>query len=133
VKFDIPNRFDVYLHDTPERTAFNRPERALSHGCIRLQQPDKLLTYLFPAADLRPKMPGRGDTGPRETRSVPVPDPLPVFLLYWTAYGGADGRVHFRDDIYGHDTRITEALSRSDRSVDQAFLVSGCGWKPHAT
>ncbi|MDH3240984.1 MAG: L,D-transpeptidase family protein [Alphaproteobacteria bacterium] len=133
VKFDVPNRFDVYLHDTPERTLFKRPERALSHGCIRLERPEKLLAYLFPDAALRPRIAGIGEDGPRETKSVAVTNPLPVFILYWTAFAGRNGTVHFRNDVYGHDSRMIAALSRPGRGFQETFLATGCGWKPHAT
>jgi murein L,D-transpeptidase YcbB/YkuD len=133
IKFHLPNRFDVYLHDTPARAAFQRPERALSHGCVRLQKPDALLAYLFRSQDRRPQMSREDDDRPRRTRTVPVAKPLPIFFLYWTAFVAPDGGVHFRKDIYGHDARMTALLAHPDRRVESVLLAAGCSVKPPRT
>jgi murein L,D-transpeptidase YcbB/YkuD len=133
VKFHIPNRFDVYLHDTPQRSFFKRADRALSHGCIRLEQPDRLLAFLFPDEAMRPQLAGPDTPQPRTTQTVAVAEPLPVFLLYWTAFAGADGTMHFRDDIYGHDSEMIAALSRPGRDMQQASLATGCREKQNQT
>jgi murein L,D-transpeptidase YcbB/YkuD len=125
VKFDIPNRFDVYLHDTPVPDAFKRPERALSHGCVRLEKPEALLRYLFRSREVPPRLPAAGDAGPRNTLTVAVAVPVPVFLVYWTAFVAPDGKVAFRDDIYGYDARITARLTRRDR-VFAEVAARGC-------
>ena len=130
IKFDVPNRFDVYLHDTPGRTAFRKADRALSHGCVRLQKPDALLAYLFPSQKLKPRLAREDEGGPRVTRTVAVTPPLPVFLLYWTTFVTEDGIVQFRKDIYGHDARMTALLARPDRGIRSALLAGGCRVKP---
>jgi len=133
VKFHIPNRFDVYLHDTPQRALFKRADRALSHGCIRLEQPEKLLAYLFPDDSLRPELANAQTPLPWTPQPLAVAQPLPVFILYWTAFAGRDGTVHFRNDIYGHDSRMIAALLRPERGIQQAFLASGCREKQNET
>ncbi|MGA7802112.1 MAG: L,D-transpeptidase family protein [Gammaproteobacteria bacterium] len=109
VKFMFPNRFGVYLHDTPARELFGRSVRTFSSGCIRVQQPLKLAAYLlsdgertWTAQDVQDEI----DTG--ATRAVRLPEAVPVYLVYWTAWADADGTVHFRDDVYGRDRRMTE-------------------------
>jgi murein L,D-transpeptidase YcbB/YkuD len=106
----FPNRFNVYLHDTPSKDLFEKPTRTFSSGCIRIQRPDELAFYLM-----------RGIPGwDRETldrqlsknieQTIPLPFPTPVHLLYWTAFVSEDGEVQFRHDIYGRDKRLGKAL-----------------------
>ena len=112
VKFIFPNHFNVYLHDTPGDALFKKPVRALSHGCIRLEQPVALAEYVL--AD-------RGSwTGPRitkamhakEEQSVTLKEPLPVHIGYWTAWVEEDGRVTFTDDPYGLDRKHAAAREK---------------------
>jgi murein L,D-transpeptidase YcbB/YkuD len=110
IKFVIPDQFDVYLHDTPSARLFNSTERDLSHGCVRLEHPVELAAYLLKND---PKWSPETiqeaiDSG--ETQSVPLPAPLPVHILYWTAWVDEDGTVQFRKDIYGHDEELDRAL-----------------------
>ena len=129
IKFDIPNRFDVYLHDTPTRTLFARPRRAASHGCIRVERADELAAHVLADGTGR-WTPERleeaigGGASPR----IPVVPPLPVYILYWTAFVGPDGLAHFRDDVYGRDRRLGAALTaeRSAPGPDLARAIGGC-------
>lgn len=109
VKFEIPNPHGVGLHDTPERQLFDRAVCAFSHGCIRLQDPEELAKYLL--ADKGWSRERLRDTIEqwRETR-IAVGQPVALHVLYWTAWMNAEGRVHFRDDIYGYDDRMDQAL-----------------------
>ena len=112
VKFMFPNRFNVYLHDTPHRELFDRTVRTFSSGCIRLERPLELADYVLRGAD--GWSPGRirsaVDGGQRKV--VRLPEPLTVFLVYWTAWVEKEGMVHFRDDVYGRDKLLREALAR---------------------
>ena len=112
VKFMFPNAFNVYLHDTPGREVFARAERAFSSGCIRVEQPMELALYLI------------GDQGwtresiqrvvdQRVERTVNLPTPVPVHLLYWTAWADAEGAIHFRRDLYDRDPALAAALDRA--------------------
>lgn len=111
IKFDMPNKLDVYMHDTPSRKAFGRAARAQSHGCVRLEQPETLALRLL-ADD--PKW-TRGSIArvidALETTRVPLAKAVPVVFTYWTAFVDGDGRIQFRDDIYGRDRRLAEALA----------------------
>ena len=110
VKFMFPNPYNVYLHDTPSRYLFGRPERAFSSGCVRLERPLELADYLL--ADQpewtreRMQQTFRGNT----ERAVTLRRSIPVHLLYWTAFVDADGRVAFRRDIYDRDEPLMYAL-----------------------
>jgi murein L,D-transpeptidase YcbB/YkuD len=105
LKFLFTNNFRIYLHDTPAQQLFKQPERTFSHGCIRVEAPRRLAAFLLK---------GEGDSPWSETavRSVvatgithelKITEPVPVYLLYLTAWTGDDGAVHFRRDVYGED------------------------------
>lgn len=111
IKFMFPNAYDVYLHDTPSRGLFAHAERSFSSGCIRVEQALALADWLLqdnpqwtPAA-LRAAI----DSG--RTRTVNLRRPVPVYLLYWTAWADRDGRAHFRRDLYQRDAALAGALT----------------------
>jgi murein L,D-transpeptidase YcbB/YkuD len=123
VKLELPNRFNVYLHDTPGKAAFARSSRALSHGCIRVEQILPLAAYAL-AASPDAMIDIRAAIGQGQTRTLPLQRKLPVYILYWTAYAGADGRVRFAEDLYGRDRRMIAAMRR--QSVRIAAIEAGC-------
>ncbi len=105
VKFVFPNEYDVYLHDTPADALFKRTYRALSHGCVRVEQPRTLAEYLL--RDQSEWTPERITEAMNagEEKHVKLRRPIPVHLMYWTARVHEDGTVHFRPDVYGRDSR----------------------------
>ena len=105
VKFIMPNDYSVYLHDTPAGQLFGREERALSHGCIRLEKPADLAAYLL--SDQKDWNEGKIREAMESGKplTVDLEKPYPVYIVYRTAWVGDDDRVHFREDIYGHDQR----------------------------
>ncbi|MDT8386259.1 MAG: L,D-transpeptidase family protein [Thiogranum sp.] len=109
IKFMLPNRHSIYLHDTPARSLFERPERAFSSGCIRVENPLALARYVLGGGEetawILDAMLAYGDT-----RTVMLPEPIPVYLLYHTAWVSEDGKVHFRKDIYQRDRPLLAAL-----------------------
>jgi murein L,D-transpeptidase YcbB/YkuD len=109
VKFLLPNQYDVYLHDTPADSLFSRQGRALSHGCVRLDQPEALARYLLRDNpqwdDARIKNAMQQD----EEKHVALKAPLPVYIVYFTAWPRADGGVDTWPDVYGHDARQAAA------------------------
>ncbi len=112
VKFLFPNRFNIYMHDTPARGDFAREKRAFSHGCIRLAEPKSLADYLLrDDPEWTPARIEKAMFGGRET-TVKLEQPRPVFILYFTAWVDRDGILNFRDDVYGHDKRLAEELFR---------------------
>jgi murein L,D-transpeptidase YcbB/YkuD len=105
-KFDFENPYGVYLHDTPSLAAFDRYARQVSHGCVRLEHPDELAKALLSAdPEWSPEaLQAAVDTG--DTKRVRLPAPVPVYILYWTAFAGADGQMNFRSDPYGWDKQL---------------------------
>jgi murein L,D-transpeptidase YcbB/YkuD len=112
VKFMFPNRFAVYLHDTPSRSLFARRVRNFSSGCIRVERPLDL------AAQLLRDQPGwsfaeiKALVESGENKSVSLKRLVPVHLQYWTAWADAGGSVNFRRDIYGRDQALSTALQQ---------------------
>lgn len=110
VKFMFPNRWSIYLHDTPSKRLFARDARAFSHGCVRVQDPMRLAVALLSLQEPDPRaLIDRVLAGGRE-RTVRLQTPVPIHLGYRTAWVGADGRAAFRADIYGRDARVLAAL-----------------------
>lgn len=110
VKFMFPNRFNVYLHDTPSRELFARTDRTFSSGCIRLERPLDLAAYLL-ATDrhwTRQDLDAALVEGAEQT--VTLSQPVPVHILYWTAWVARDGQMQFRNDVYSRDTPVRQAL-----------------------
>ncbi|HNS74345.1 MAG TPA: L,D-transpeptidase family protein, partial [bacterium] len=108
IKFMFPNQFDVYLHDSPSHSLFNRSERAFSSGCIRVEKPIEMAVHLldnpeYDEARLRRIISTRVET------TLKLRQPILVMLLYMTAWVDEQGRVQFRHDIYGRDHSISVA------------------------
>jgi L,D-transpeptidase YcbB len=117
IKFMFPNTYSVYLHSTPSTELFSRSRRDFSSGCIRLEKPAELASFL-----LRNQLDGQQpwtvelvqkamDSG-RDNRQVNLTTKIPVLILYVTAVAEEDGTVHFFDDIYGHDKRLNALLAK---------------------
>lgn len=111
IKFVFPNKFSIFLHDTPARALFNKTKRSSSSGCIRLENPIDLAEYLLRG---RPKWNRERiltaiDGGRRKVLSLP--DPINVHVLYLTAWVEKDGTLNFRDDIYGKDRSLKKVLN----------------------
>ena len=124
VKFMFPNRYSVYLHDTPSRSLFDKPRRLYSSGCVRVERPWELAELLL--NDPEHWNAERFDriVASRRSRRVDLEEPLPVVLAYWTAEAGPDGEVRFREDIYSRDALVLDALDgRSPMRV--VFRESG--------
>jgi murein L,D-transpeptidase YcbB/YkuD len=111
VKFMFPNKYNIYLHDTPAKNLFARETRAYSHGCIRLADPFDFAYALLSMQSDDPKGEFQAvlDTG--KERQIDLVDPVPVHLIYRTAFTTPKGHIQFRRDIYGRDARIWDALS----------------------
>ena len=110
MKFMLPNPFAIYLHDTPSRELFAKQERSFSSGCVRLSQPQQLASWLLtndknPQADRLQALLAANDT-----TTIYLKTPIPVYLLYFTAFVADDGDVVLRRDIYGRDQVLIEAL-----------------------
>ena len=106
IKFMFPNRFRVYLHDTPDRTLFDRHVRTFSSGCIRLAEPYKLANKVLSWGDEQTSFDVKRQILTGETLQIGLKKKLPVYLMYWTAWVDKEGQIHFRNDIYQRNERI---------------------------
>ncbi|MCK4712794.1 MAG: L,D-transpeptidase family protein, partial [Marinosulfonomonas sp.] len=113
VKFMFPNRYNIYLHDTPSKSLFQRNVRTFSHGCIRLQQPFDFAYALLAKQMKNPQefFQATLKTG-RETK-IDLETPVPVHLIYRTAISKPKGGMEYRRDIYGRDAKIFNALAKA--------------------
>jgi murein L,D-transpeptidase YcbB/YkuD len=117
IRFNFPNKFLVYQHDTPDKHLFAHDKRAYSHGCMRVQNPDKYAEVLLSlastsqrySADHIRKMYGTSE------QQINFTTPIPVHLTYQTAFVDEAGKLVLRDDLYGRDTRVLAALKGSER------------------
>ena len=110
VKFLLPNAYSIYLHDTPSRRLFDKSVRALSHGCVRLQKPNELAEYLLRDSANWNSEAIAAAIAKRVTRTVTLPQPTPIYMLYFTSWVDAEGVVQFRDDIYKRDVKLVRAF-----------------------
>jgi murein L,D-transpeptidase YcbB/YkuD len=119
IKFMFPNKFNVYLHDTSDKSLFARSTRAFSHGCVRVSRPVELAGYLLPHWTRQHLLESLKQDTPRD---VGLPEPLPIHLVYETAWIDADGTVQFRHDLYGYDRLDDRLATESDapRRASQA-------------
>jgi murein L,D-transpeptidase YcbB/YkuD len=124
VKFMFPNQFSIYLHDTPADHLFDKQKRTLSHGCVRVEDPVKLAGYVLDKQkgwgddEIREAMEPADSTEDVKPTTVDLEHPLPVYLLYLTAFM-RDGVLQFRDDPYGKDRQAMARMGQpapADRS-----------------
>lgn len=130
VKFVLPNRYNVYLHDTPAKSLFAHANRCFSHGCVRLEKPRELANLLLD------DQAGWGSERVEKTLEteqdfhVRLTHPMPVYLVYWTAWVDRRGAIHFRNDIYGRDKHLKSVLrslgmltTEADQSGQSGYLA----------
>lgn len=119
IKFMFPNRFDVYLHHTSEPYLFQNNNRALSHGCIRVEQPVDLALFVLQddPSWTRERIQRLINSGEKHV-VVRIRRPCMVHLLYWTAWVGKNGELQFRKDIYNRDGVLWDALNKVPEAED---------------
>ena len=127
IRFNFPNKFLVYQHDTPDKHLFAKEERAFSHGCMRVQNPDQyaanLLSIALPKEGYTPEK-IKGLYG-RSELNINFPTPIPVNITYQTAFVDDAGKLEFRKDIYGRDARVISMLKGSEgREMEMAVSHS---------
>ena len=110
VKFIFPNRYNIYFHDTPAKTLFEKQKRAFSHGCIRIQQPFEMAKYLLKNDSAWTDDKINKAMNQATEKWVELKKPVPVFIVYFTSWVDREGLLHFREDIYGHDERMEKHL-----------------------
>jgi len=110
VKFLFPNSFNIYFHDTPAKDLFSKDVRAYSHGCIRLSEPEKLADYLLKDDPKWTKEKINEAMNSDKEQFVSLKSPVPVFITYYTSWVDENGKLNFRNDIYGHDADIANKM-----------------------
>ena len=125
LRFNFPNEFLVYQHDTPDKYLFDKTARAYSHGCMRVQDPFKyaelLLSIVMPEKGYTQKR-LRGMIGPAEV-NIKFPTSIPVHITYQTAFVDDAGKLVVRDDVYGQDARVLAELKKDERrNLDIAVI-----------
>ena len=135
VRFNFPNQFLVYQHDTPDKYLFSKPLRAYSHGCMRVENPNKYAETLlsisqpdegYTAQRIR-SLYGRGE------RNINLKTPIPVYLTYQTVFFDEAGQVQTRPDIYGLDKNVTALLKGEPAVADMPVTRGDSPVRAHAT
>jgi L,D-transpeptidase YcbB len=123
LRFNFPNKFLVYQHDTPDKNLFALDKRAFSHGCMRVQDPVKyaevLLSIVRPS-DGYSKERIHKMIASRGEQDIQFPHYLPVHLTYQTAFVDDDGRLEFREDMYGRDQVLIAILRGEERKIAES-------------
>jgi murein L,D-transpeptidase YcbB/YkuD len=114
IKFMFPNKYDIYLHDTPSKSLFNRGSRAFSHGCIRVDKPVDLAERLLAGTEYDRKKINEV-IATRVTTRVNLTEPLDILLLYWTCGIDKNGKLFFVPDIYDRDQAVLRELDKPMR------------------
>lgn len=126
VKFLFPNSFNIYFHDTPSKSLFERDQRAFSHGCIRLSDPFKMAQYLLRnQPEWTPERIQKAMNAGEE-KFVKLEKPVPVIITYYTAWVDDAGRLNFRNDIYKHDEILAKKMfiNSAFENVDTKAVAS---------
>jgi murein L,D-transpeptidase YcbB/YkuD len=113
VKFMFPNSNNIYLHDTPAKNLFANEVRAYSHGCIRVGAPEDFAFVLLGAQSDDPKGQYQAALATGNETNIALTMPVPVHLVYFTAFPNANGVVTYRNDVYGRDGKLFEALKKA--------------------
>ena len=129
IKFMFPNAHSVYIHDTPGKSLFNKSRRLFSSGCIRVEDPLALAVQLLKDQhwNLR-RLKAYIDRD--QNRAIAMQTPIPVYLVYFTAWTDASGDIHFHDDIYDHDRRLLHALLSNSPSYYNPYNFVAAPGRP---
>jgi len=123
VKFMFPNKFSIYMHDTPARNLFKNKVRAFSHGCVRVQKPMEFANIVLGTVGWSPeKIRAAIDSG--ENQTIFLKKKIPVYLGYYTAWADANGNVSVRNDVYGRDRVLKQALEQNNQARDSRKYAS---------
>jgi murein L,D-transpeptidase YcbB/YkuD len=113
IKFLFSNPYEIYLHGTPDKYLFDRVVRTFSSGCIRVKDPVRLAAYLLDDGSLQTEEEILANIHLGSNQGVTLPEAVPIYLVYWTAWVGREGEMNFRRDIYGRD-KLLNSLFESN-------------------
>lgn len=123
VKFMFPNKYNVYMHDTPSKSFFSKTRRDYSHGCVRLGDPKRLAEFVLKNNNGWDSDKINDAMSAPKTRQVTLQKTIPVLFFYSTAFLDNSDNVAFYDDIYGHDAILIEALNKHVELDDSAIFA----------
>lgn len=123
IKFIFPNGYSVYIHDTPSKSLFRRRQRIFSSGCVRLENPFSLAEYLL-KDQIHDRQQLLKNLNTRKRRVIVLKDPIPVHLVYFTAWTGRDGKPRFADDVYQRDIGPGRQIPSGNSAIRQAANIS---------
>jgi murein L,D-transpeptidase YcbB/YkuD len=113
IKFLFNNESSVYLHDTPAQAAFKLENRAVSHGCVRVEKPLELARALFGEGNKFEQIKKDMQSENPEARDIALPNKIPVYLTYFTAWADDNDQIQFRKDVYGLDVVLYSYMEKS--------------------
>ncbi|WP_295512307.1 L,D-transpeptidase family protein [uncultured Pseudoalteromonas sp.] len=111
IKFMFPNKYSIYLHDTPAKSLFQQDQRAFSHGCVRVDDPFTLAEKILGTSDNWSRSDIDDTIAAKETKKVSLSKPLDVLLMYWTVSGNDQEGLHFYSDVYNRDAELLKKLT----------------------
>jgi murein L,D-transpeptidase YcbB/YkuD len=123
IKFIFPNDLAIYIHDTPSKNLFQEHARNFSSGCVRVEEPLALASYLLERQGWDQER-LQDTVASEQRRVVKLKEAVPVHLVYFTAWVSENGDVHFRKDIYGRDRRLTAAMDRVDATTQSCNIAA---------
>jgi murein L,D-transpeptidase YcbB/YkuD len=113
VKFMFPNKYNIYLHDTPSKSLFNKDVRAFSHGCVRVHKPFDFAYKLLERQYKSPQGTFKNMLATKKEKFVNLKEAVPVYITYSTAFFSDSGRPNYRGDIYGRDKKVFAVMSKA--------------------
>jgi L,D-transpeptidase YcbB len=119
IRFTIDSPFAIYLHGTPQKNLFRRAKRALSHGCIRVENPAKLAEFVFQDPQKWSLTHIKAQASGTTTKRVKLAQPLPTYVTYFTVFEDEKGKMTFVEDGYGQDKQIWAALVKAKRNIQE--------------
>ena len=115
LKFMFENPYDIYMHDTPTKLLFQLPRRVFSSGCVRLEKPVELATYLLQQDKGWDTFEIKSQIDQSQTKTIRLNKKIPVYFVYLTSWVTKEGDVNFREDVYGRDAKVAKALDLRSR------------------
>ncbi len=131
IKFMFPNAHSVYIHDTPGKSLFKKAQRIFSSGCVRVEDPMALAVQLLKNQQWNRQRLEKYSAS-HQNSAIALQTPIPVYLVYFTAWTDTDGQIHFGEDIYDHDRRLLLALLKHAPKHTLCSLVEAPGDAPNS-
>ena len=125
IKFMFPNKHSVYLHDTSDPQLFRKERREFSHGCIRIEKPMEMAEFVMRGSKEWTIEKIKAVLKTKETTVANLPTPIPVHILYFTAWGNGDGTIHFLEDIYRRDERLEQGPAGKNKACQGREALAG--------